>query len=96
MVRPLPVTVTLNEVVAVFDDGSVAVHKTVVIAIGKSNGDVGVHVTVTVPELSDAEGAGHAMLAVALPVSVFRDMSDSGSIIGPSKSLPSMILTERK
>ena len=71
----LPFTVTLNEVVSVFDEGSVAVHMTVVISIGKSNGDEGVHVTVTIPELSVAEGLENTMFAVGLPVSVFRVMS---------------------
>jgi hypothetical protein len=51
-------TATTNEADAVFPDGSVAVHVTVLAPTGNCDPDGGRHVTVTEPELSLATGTG--------------------------------------
>lgn len=56
---PSPLIVTLNVQVVLLVQPSVAVQITGVVPLGNKLPEGGVHVTVTLPELSDAPGADH-------------------------------------
>ena len=79
-------TCTWNVAVAVLPDGSVAVQLTVVVPVANIDPEAGVHVIVTVPLLSAADGTVYVTLPELAPGGNVTRTLAGGVIVGSSSS----------